>query len=216
MTGRHAPEAPADTRVLHQAAAICLAYPDAAFRAGLPLLRRALAAVRHDAGLPLREFTDHAAGEPEAALTAHYVETFDFTNRHSLHLSWWTDGDTRRRGEALLRFKDAYREHGMEHAGEDLPDFLPAVLEFAAATGSDALLRDHRPALELLRLALTERGTPYARVLDAVCATLPGASPKDRAAAHALARGGPPREDVGLDSAPYGHLGMLPVLTGER
>ncbi|MBD0734250.1 nitrate reductase molybdenum cofactor assembly chaperone [Streptomyces sp. CBMA29] len=193
-----------------------MAYPDADFRTALPLLRRAVDGVRHQAAVPLRDFTAYAAGESAAALAAHYVETFDFTNRHSLHLSWWTDGDTRRRGRSLLRFKDAYRAHGLEHAGEDLPDFLPAVLEFAAATGSDALLREHRPALELLRLALTERATPYARVLDSVCATLPGASPADRAAAHALARGGPPREEVGLEAAAYGHLGLLPVLTGDQ
>lgn len=106
--------------------------------------------------------------------------------------------------------------HGLEFTGEELPDFLPAVLEFTAATGSDALLREHRPALGLLRLALTEHGTPYARVLEAVCATLPGPSPKDRAAAQALARGGPTREQVGLDTQPpYGHLGLLPVLPVE-
>ncbi|MFD3924745.1 nitrate reductase molybdenum cofactor assembly chaperone [Streptomyces sp. NPDC058614] len=214
---REATPRPADTAILRQAAAHCLAYPDAAFHDGLPLLRRALDSVRHTAAGPLREFVTHASAQPPAALSAHYVDTFDFTNRHSLHLSWWTDGDTRRRGEALLRFKDVYRAHGLEHAGADLPDFLPAVLEFAAATGSDTLLREHRPALELLRLALTERATPYARVLDAVCGTLPGPSPKDRAAAQALARSGPPREEVGLDSlAPYGHLGLLPVLTGDH
>lgn len=209
--------APADTRILHQAAAHCLAYPDRAFTGSLPLIGQALDAVTHPAARPLRAFLAHVSTRPAGELSAHYVETFDFTNRHSLHLSWWTDGDTRRRGEALLRFKDTYRTHGMEWTGEDLPDYLPAVLEFTAATGDDALLREHRPALELLRIALTERATPYAQVLDAICATLPGPSPRDQAAAQALARSGPPRESVGLDSTvPYGHLGLLPVLTGDH
>ncbi|MFE7558271.1 nitrate reductase molybdenum cofactor assembly chaperone [Kitasatospora sp. NPDC057500] len=199
----------ADPRALvRRAAADCLCYPDA------PLLPLAgvLRPVRHAAAAPLRAFLDWAGARPAGELARHYVEVFDFTQRHSLHLSWWTDGDTRRRGEALLRFKAAYRAHGLECTGEDLPDFLPAVLEFTAATGDEALLREHRPALELLRLALTGHGTPYADVLAAVCATLPGPSPRDRAAALALARSGPPREQVGLDTPPYGHLGLLPVL----
>lgn len=71
---------------------------------------------------------------------------------------------------------DVYRAHGLEFSGEELPDFLPAVLEFTARTGDIALLTEHREALEQLRSRLTEFGTPYACVLDAVCATLPGVS----------------------------------------
>ena len=64
--------------------------------------------------------------------------------------------------------------------------------------------RSTAPGLELLRLALLEAGTPYAAPVEAVCALLPGPSPADVAAAKALARTGPPREQVGLDLAPFG------------
>jgi nitrate reductase delta subunit len=158
--------------VLYQAAALCLTYPDDDFRARLPLLR--------EAAPQLREFTDHAALTSPEELAAHYVEVFDFKNRHSLYLSWWRDGDTRRRGMSLLRFKDLYRAHGLEFTGEELPDFLPAVLEFAARTGDTDLLLEHRDCLEELRARLTDFGTPYASVLDAVCATLPTAQPGAR------------------------------------
>ena len=30
-----------------------------------------------------------------------YVQEYDLSRRHSLHLSYWTDGDTRRRGETF-------------------------------------------------------------------------------------------------------------------
>ncbi|MFI2436979.1 nitrate reductase molybdenum cofactor assembly chaperone [Streptomyces sp. NPDC018693] len=151
--------------VLYQAAALCLTYPDDDFHARLPLLR--------EAAPQLREFTDHAAVTPPQELAAHYVRVFDFKNRHSLYLSWWGDGDTRRRGMSLVRFKDLYRAHGLEFTGEELPDFLPAVLEFAARTGDVELLTEYRDALRQLRDRLTAYGTPYAAVLDAVCATLP-------------------------------------------
>ncbi|SEG45192.1 respiratory nitrate reductase chaperone NarJ [Actinacidiphila yanglinensis] len=199
------------TAVLHQAAARLLAYPDAELAGQLPLLRAALVSAGTDPAALLLPVVDHLAGAEPPGPAAEYVRTFDFTSRHCLHLTWWTDGDTRRRGAALLRFKEHYRAHGMEPGDDELPDFLPVVLEFSAATRTDGLLREHRPALELLRLALTESGTPYARVLEAVCATLPGASPADRAQARAMARGGPPSEAVGL--MPYGHLDLLPVLT---
>ncbi|MCW5251892.1 MULTISPECIES: nitrate reductase molybdenum cofactor assembly chaperone [unclassified Streptomyces] len=163
---------PGGAQVLYQAAALCLTYPDDAFRTRLPLLR--------EAAPQLREFTDHAAATPQPALQAHYVEVFDFKNRHSLYLSWWTDGDTRRRGMSLVRFKELYRAHGLELTGEELPDFLPAVLEFTARTGSTEPLVEHRDALDRLRSRLTAFGTPYARVLDAVCATLPSTSPGAR------------------------------------
>ncbi|MDI2127884.1 nitrate reductase molybdenum cofactor assembly chaperone [Yinghuangia seranimata] len=205
-------------RVLHQAAAHCLVYPDdETWHARIPLLRAALAHAPDPAGAPLHAFLDHAAAHPAADLALHYVDVFDFKDRHSLYLTWWTDGDTRRRGASLVAFKTAYQEHGLDYTDEELPDFLPAVLEFTAATGSAELLTAHRAGLELLRIALTEAGTPYARVLDAVCATLPGPSPKDRAEARALAAAGPARETVGLDGLPpYAHLGLLPVVTGDR
>ncbi|PGX37738.1 nitrate reductase molybdenum cofactor assembly chaperone, partial [Priestia megaterium] len=60
------------------------------------------------------------------------------------------------------------------------------------------LLQEYRASLELIRFALLDAGTPYAGVLEAVCATLPGPSPADRAAVHAMASAGPPRESVGI------------------
>ncbi|MFF9813416.1 nitrate reductase molybdenum cofactor assembly chaperone [Streptomyces sp. NPDC014006] len=151
--------------VLYQAAALCLTYPDDDLFARLPLLR--------EAAPQLRAFTDHAAVTEPRELAAHYVQVFDPKNRHSLYLSWWHDGDTRRRWMSLVRFKEQYRAHGLEFTDEELPDFLPAVLEFTARTGDTGLLTEYRDALEQLRTRLTAFGTPYAAVLDAVCAALP-------------------------------------------
>jgi len=151
--------------VLYQAAALCLTYPDDDLRARLPLLR--------EAAPQLREFVDHAAVTPPQELAAHYVRVFDLNDRHSLYLSRWQDGDTRRRGVSLVRFEDVYRAAGLEFTGAEHPDFLPAVLEFTARTGDTDLLTEHRAGLEQLRSRLADFGTPYTSVLDAVCATLP-------------------------------------------
>ncbi|KOV96373.1 MULTISPECIES: nitrate reductase molybdenum cofactor assembly chaperone [unclassified Streptomyces] len=153
--------------VLYQAAALCLTYPDEDLVARLPLVRQAAP--------QLRGFTDHAALTPPAELAAHYVHVFGAGDRHSLYLSRWHDGDSRARGMSAAWFADVYRRHGLECGGGELPDFLPAVLEFTARTGDGILLTEHRDGLERLRMRLTGYGTPYAGVLDAVCATLPTA-----------------------------------------
>jgi nitrate reductase delta subunit len=145
--------------VLYQAAALCLTYPDDDFRARLPLLR--------EAAPQLREFVDHAAVTPAPELAAHYVRVFDAENGCGLYLSRW------RHGMSPARFKEVYRAAGLEFAGVELPDFLPSVLEFTARTGDVGPLTEHRDGLRHLGSRLGDLGTPYASVLDAVCATLP-------------------------------------------
>ncbi|WP_417234960.1 nitrate reductase molybdenum cofactor assembly chaperone, partial [Arthrobacter sp.] len=155
---------------------------------------------------------DHLGSTGLRELERAYVETYDLSRKHALYLSYWTDGDTRRRGEVLGRFKQAFRDSGlMVTPGGELPDYLPIVLEFAALADpvrGRELLTEFRPSLEMLRLALEEHGSPYAPVVAAVCSTLPGASPADRAAVMAMAGVGPPVEAVGLE--PY-DARLLPV-----
>ena len=136
------------------------------------------------------------------ALEQHYVETFDLERRCGLYLTFYTDGDKRHRGAALLRLKRLYRAAGLPIVTGELPDFLPAMLEFAAAApnGQGAIvLREHRPALELLRASLRDRDTPYALVLDAICLALGKPSGAVTTQAAALAAAGPPVELVGLE-----------------
>lgn len=195
-----------DAALVLQAASVCLLYPDAQVRSTFPLVGAAIEALGPGPADGVRRFLAHAAAEPEHDLARHYVSVFDQRRRCCLYLTWWTDGETRRRGVALAALKARYRDAGVEFDGVELPDFLPAVLEFAATAdlaGGLALLQEHRAGLELLRLALRDAGTPYADLVEAVCALLPGPSPRDVAAAKALARQGPPREQVGLELLPF-------------
>jgi nitrate reductase delta subunit len=198
--------------VVLQAASVCLQYPDDTVLSTLPLVRRAVDEL--PGGAPrerLTAFLDAAAATPPNRMTRHYVEVFDTRRRCCLYLTWWTDGETRRRGGALAVLKARYRAAGVELDTTELPDFLPAALEFAATADladGVALLQEHRAGIELLRLALLDAGTPYAAPVEAVCALLPGPSPADVAAAKALARSGPPREQVGLELAPFSPASM--------
>jgi nitrate reductase delta subunit len=64
--------------------------------------------------------------------------------------------------------------------------------------------------VELVRSALAETGSPWTDALDLVRSVLPEAAPRDLEKALALARSGPPEEDVGLE--PFGP----PELMGAR
>jgi nitrate reductase delta subunit len=191
-------------RVGCQAAGWCLSYPDTELLEQLPLMRAALAEQGRKAA-KFEDFFGYRAGTDLGTLQRRYVETFDLSKHHPLYLSYWTDGDTRRRGDVLAAFKKVYRQTDfLTNTHGELSDFLPLVLEFAAIADPVAgreLLRQYRPSLELLRLALVEHGSPYGEVVAGICGTLPGASPADREAVQGMAGYGPPIETVGLE--PY-------------
>jgi nitrate reductase molybdenum cofactor assembly chaperone NarJ/NarW len=202
-------------RVVWQAASVVLGYPGDEVVARAALVSAALADAAPGRATDFAPLWDFWATTAPAAVQNHFVEIFDLSRRHTLYLSYYTDGDTRRRGETLMTIKQRYRRSGflVDTHGE-LPDYLPLILEYAARVDpSDGaeLLQDFRRSLELLRLALVDKGTPYAGVVAAVCATLPGESPRDRRAVMAMAAAGPPTETVGLEPADPRLLPLRPV-----
>jgi len=192
----------------YKLASVLLQYPTRALFDGLDELDAAARSAPRGARGPLAAFLAWLRATPPHEVAQHYVETFDLRRRSALYLTYYRHGDTRRRGMALLAFKTAYRAAGLAPAGTELPDYLPVVLDFAAvAPGGEDLLRRHRADLELLRRALHEAGTPYARVVDAVCAQLPRLARRDLLRVRAAEQQGPPAEDVGLEPfAPPGYL----------
>lgn len=135
-----------------------------------------------------------------AEVAQHYVATFDLRRRCALYLTYYRHGDTRKRGVAMLEFKAAYRVAGFEPSEDELPDYLPLVLEFAALSPrGQTVLRRHRADLELLRRALDEAGTPYADLVAAVCARLGKPGRRDLVLVRQAWESGPPTEEVGLE-----------------
>ena len=198
-----------------QAASLLLAYPDQRLRADLPLIGAVVATLPDELADPLESTLAQVTDTPLRQLQPAYVETFDSRRRTNLFLTYFAHGDTRKRGVALLRFKQTYLRSGFvleEHGGE-LPDHLCVVLEYAATVDQRlgwGLLLDHRAGLELLRMALSEDESPWAGAVQAVCATLPPLRGEERDAVRRLAAEGPPAEEVGLDA--YGGPAFDPAL----
>jgi nitrate reductase delta subunit len=192
-----------DQRLLWRIAALLLDYPSEQTLAMTDQLIAAARELPDAVRIPILDFLlDEFGGADPMQLAARYVETFDMRRRASLHLTYYAYGDTRKRGMALLRFKHAYRQAGMQVGDDELPDYLPLVLEFAATVDllqGERLLGEHVPVLELLRLSLQDSGSGYASILAAILATLPPISTADRRRIAELAAEGPPEEDVGLE-----------------
>ena len=134
-------------------------------------------------------------------LQALYVRTFDFDRRATLHLTYHTHGDRRQRGLELVRLKRRFAEAGLPLTGDELPDYLPVLLEFAALSPlhGEPLLTEFRVPIELVRSRLHQTGSPYAELLDVVAHALPRPTRAQIAAARRLAEEGPPTELVGLE-----------------
>jgi nitrate reductase delta subunit len=121
----------------------------------------------------LRKFVDHLAQEPLTELQASYVKTFDLTPEHSLHLTHHLFGDDndRNRGPALIDLGELYKDYGIETTTNELPDYLPLVLEFAAMledTEATAFLADANKVLTVLADNLAKAGSPYAPLLSII------------------------------------------------
>ena len=199
-----------------QSASLLLGYPDEGLVALLPMVRGASQDLPSGLGETLRAVVVHIESTPLVELQADYVETFDTRRRNSLFLTYFAHGDTRKRGVALLRFKQTYLRSGYvidadsEHGGE-LPDHLCMVLEFGATVDQDlgwGLLLDHRAGLELLHMSLRDAGSPWAGAVEAVTSTLPTLRGDEMDAVRRLAAEGPPEEEVGL--TPYATPGFDP------
>lgn len=199
----------ADRRLVWAACSSLLDYPSSELVERLDDLKVATQSLPTAYAEPLGALVDHLQGSDLMTLQQQYVETFDHTRKCSLYLTYFNFGDTRRRGVALVEFKQAYRRAGVEFddSGE-LPDHLAVVLQFGAQVDHDAawqLLLDHRAGVEMLRLALTSwddgDGSPWRHAMVALCATLPELKGEEADAVRNLVEQGPPAEEVGLE--PY-------------
>ena len=182
--------------------AIALAHPDEGLVQDRgDVLAEALALPSGIGEDGLRAFLAWWAAEDPDELQRLYVETFDFSRRTSLDLTYYTHGDLRQRGLALLALRRRYDAAGLQLEGPELPDHLPVVLEFAALDpdAGSAVLAEFRPVIEIIRLALVRAASPYAGLVTALCALLPELTGEDLAEVQRLAREGPPGEAVGLE-----------------
>jgi nitrate reductase delta subunit len=98
-----------------------------------------------------------------------YIETFDRGRRASLNLFEHVHGDSRDRGQAMVDLLAMYRSAGLELDTEQLPDYLPAFLEYLSLLDDDGAheqLADIAHILQSIHAALARRSSVYTAVFD--------------------------------------------------
>lgn len=154
--------------------AALLSYPDAGMRGHLPemceILRdeSALSAARQT---ELEALIESLAGADALESEANYVELFDRGRGTSLHLFEHVHGDSRDRGPAMIDLAQTYEKAGLYLAPGELPDYLPAVLEFVSTqppAEARSFLGEMAHIFNAIFSALQQRASPYASVLGAL------------------------------------------------
>ncbi len=159
---------------LYKMLSVLLEYPDQELLDHLPeILTLADASLELDDAerSSLIGFINHLAAKPLTELQADYVKTFDLTAENSLHLTHHLFGDDKNRGPALIDLGELYKDYGVEVVTNELPDYLPLVLEFAAYLDdreANVFLSDANKVLGVLADNLAQSGSPYAPLLSIV------------------------------------------------
>jgi nitrate reductase molybdenum cofactor assembly chaperone NarJ/NarW len=102
-----------------------------------------------------------------------YVALFDRNRSLSLHLYEHVHGESRDRGQAMVRLATLYELHGLAIEAHELPDYLPLYLEFLSVLPdrvARSLLAEAAHVIAALADKLETRGSSYAAVMRAVLA----------------------------------------------
>ena len=194
-----------------RALAALLAYPDTALVAALPEVRAHVVTapgVGKRARKALGSLVDHLEGTDLMSLQERYVAQFDTGRATSLHLFEHVHGDSRDRGQAMVDLREKYRQAGLTLGPRELPDFLPAILEYLSVSDrgeAHEMLGDCAHILRSVGERLRDRASPwqavFAALLDvadepgfgAAKAKLPEEKPLDEEWAEEPAFGGCPK-----------------------
>jgi nitrate reductase delta subunit len=168
---------PEEKGQLFRLLSVCLSYPDEALAAAAPEIEGAVAGL-DDPNLRRRlsAFAAELGSQPLLSLQEHYTAVFDMRPQASLNLTYHLLGDREERGRALAGLLALYQRSGFEPAVNELPDYLPLVLEFlsvAPEAAKDPQLSRCLSAVPILLGHITESESIYTVPLEILGQMLP-------------------------------------------
>lgn len=158
--------------------AALLGYPDAQMRGYLSEMRGILReekALSDTRRAELEALIEWLASTDALDAEANYVELFDRGRATSLHLFEHVHGDARERGPAMVDLAQTYEKAGLYLSPDELPDYLPAVLEFVSTQPpreARAFLGEMAHIFNALFSALRQRESTSANVYASVLGAL--------------------------------------------
>lgn len=125
---------------------------------------------------PLQKLLDYLQSRSLRELQEEYVLVFDRSRNHALYIFEHVFGEDRDRGNAMIGLLEEYRRYGFELGDEELPDYLPALLEFFShipPEHAQQLLGDAVHVINHIAGKLSAYGSPYAALLEAAVSLSP-------------------------------------------
>lgn len=164
-----------------------LHYPGEDLHEAMPEIERTLLANPRLGGAARRDldaFFTYWRERDLLTLQENYVAQFDRGRVTSLYLFEHVYGESRDRGQAMVDLMQTYERSGIYLAPGELPDYLPAFLEYVSVlseTEGVARLKDIEHLLQGIDSGLAKQGSPYAGLTRALL-WLTGASTAQREA----------------------------------
>jgi nitrate reductase molybdenum cofactor assembly chaperone NarJ/NarW len=163
----------AEKQLIFKLCSIMLRYPDKAWVHNEEMVE--LLDEIDDAKIKqaLQAFWDYVKETSWEELTGNYVRWFDLSESTTLYLTYGMFGDNRERGPAFVQLKMEFAKAGFYLTENELPDYLPLVLEFASIAEMkyvQRVLAIHGKAIGKLHEALVSDENPYAPLVGAILA----------------------------------------------
>jgi nitrate reductase delta subunit len=116
-----------------------------------------------------KQFHQYLMANPYSELCQMYTQTFDFSDKATLYLTYPIFKENLNRGEGLVKLKNEYLEAGFPMENDELPDYFPLILEFCSLAPIEAvqkMLMIHRKAIDQLLKELSLIENPYQLILQ--------------------------------------------------
>jgi nitrate reductase delta subunit len=149
-----------------------LSYPDEEWANSLNDCLEAISTVQNDGIIDkITAFIHRIQTIPARQRMEQYVETFDFGKKTNLYVTYMNTGEQRERGLELLQLKQHYKTAGFDATDQELPDYLPLMLEFAACAEQQyvvPLFEMYVNNIDEIRKQLAANESPYVAIFDAI------------------------------------------------
>jgi nitrate reductase molybdenum cofactor assembly chaperone NarJ/NarW len=158
-----------DHQRIFRLASILLQYPDKEWQETDELHEEIRLIENHLVKVLYKQFHQYLMSESYSELCKMYTQTFDFTDKTSLYLTYPIFGDKLNRGEGLVKLKNEYFEAGYPLESDELPDYFPLILEFCSLAPIEAvkkMLMIHRKEIDQLLKELSMTENPYQMIMQ--------------------------------------------------
>jgi nitrate reductase molybdenum cofactor assembly chaperone NarJ/NarW len=165
----------AEKQLIFKLCSIMLRYPDQAWVHNEEMVELVEELEDGKIRRALLGFLEYVQETSWESLTENYVRWFDLSESTTLYLTYGIFGDNRERGPAFVQLKMEFAKAGFYLTENELPDYLPLVLEFASIAEPkhvQKVLGIHGKAIAKLHETLQGEQNPYTSVLEAVLAAM--------------------------------------------